>query len=1555
MKKPCEIIKIDKYTDKIETPSLLLMNRAGNVIGPIGRFTNFNLSLVGNGLDEISFDVPKYADNIECGIWQELTDLKIVEVRNFGRYEISVNYADNTQTVKSVQGVSLETELGQIYLNDFHVNDDEATTMERTEYNSHDFDAHGNFIPTVFYDPGDPAHSLLHRVLADKAPHWSLGYITPYIILDEESKPELSSSFQRTYTADGETVYDFLTGSVAKESNVIFVFDTIARTVNCYNLCEYTVQKTKEYKGSITLTAVEQSAYIRCGNTFEITGLSNGNGSVICHFYDANRKHIRDVPYITTSKVIDTSDVFYVRLRYAYVTGAVNTVSYKIVYPKDTTLGSCIGEDTNVFISKHKLANEITISSNKDNVKNCFRIEGGDDMITDMVRVANMNGSNYIYQFADFQFNDMSEELVQKIKEYQNDIFSEETQNEYYGNNGMELFINGTMKLKITSELDAALILSVCKENKINTNHVDISSYTTNSFWYVDISKPDKELRMTSQEEPAADLASASFDTMGIYKRLCIEYDLLEYFESSMMPMVSISETTAEEQYRKVCSNLKASAVAVSSLSNYNSDSFSGVTNNVTAYAKIFLDSRFDLELFDQTASYSNGTWIGKFKIIRRSDNTDVYPADASSVSPIKVTINDEELKFAKQKIEKALSSGSMLDINFNVANMGESEMRAYFNQYSLNRLKSFYEGYNSCISILSGMGITSPSDSEDDNNTKSDFTNNDTTKEDLYNTYFWRMKILSNPKPDKYFPNLGLIEIRQGQVNEIQDKIKKIEDEQQKFQSDHDFKQCLGEELFLEFCRYRREDTYTNSNYISDGLSASECIAKAKGLIEAAEKEAKKACMLQRTVSTSLNNLFALPEFEPLYDKFALFNYIRIRTEDEILKLRLIGIDFNGESASEIQVTFSEQIESVDGSMSDLQSVLSQAGSIATSYPSTVLQAKQGSKAQNAVQEMYHNGLNAAKTMLTTNDNNEVTITQSGILCKRMDDEGFYGERQLRITGNGMYLTEDNWKSVAMAVGEIQVTDPTNPEGQNEVDAYGIIAENIVGNMVASEKMYISNKMGSVQITGDGITIKNGLIQSANYNTEDKKGSMLDLTNGTFDYAGGKLTYKDNTLAIEGNVIASELIATNSGKIANFNISENELSTADYNSVFENNHGIYFGKDGLIIGNSFKITKDGTGFFRGGIHATTLYLDEGIKIDSSHIPNLPKEFNLSVEDKGTSANLKLSVTKEDGSVIEGKAQEIKFNGLVSFEDLSGNGTTQINGSNITTGSINANLITTGILNADRIEVTDNIVLKDTNSSPRVVARIKKSNIFYRDGLFLGGNDPDFDTFFENYVFFHNNATFSSNIDCYKGISFAIDARPDTYNHDFRLDADGTVVGKSFKLLLLDTEYDVLGYSTQETYGYIYVGNGNKNLRLRGKNITSAHDIEVKQLSELSDERLKNSFKKLDEFESAYMDLEPCAFKFNDGESDRFHFGFKAQNVKDSLINNGFTTKDFGGFVQTTDNWKNPDYCGIEDPMRLRYSEFISWNTHMIQKLYKENQSLLKRIENLEKNMIGEK
>lgn len=1015
IKQPYKIIQIDKHTGKINTPNLLLMNRCFDIIGKISKFENWNISLVGNGIDEISFDVHKYADGRLCPLWDDLIDLKIVDVSGFGRFEISVDYTDNTETVKSVHGVSLEAELAQIGLYDFHVNDEEAADMVITDYSKDNYDSEGKFIPTTFYrkilDTDTPEeaefkrkHSLLHRVLADKAPHWSIGYVTPCIALDEESEPEETEKFQRTYTADGESIYDFLTGTVAEESNVVFLFDTMERKINCYSLSE---------------------------NVFDP----------------------------------DTGEI--------KVAGA--------------------GEDTMIYVSKNKLANEITISSQKDNVKNCFRIEGGDDIITDMVRAVNMNGSNYIYQFADFQYNDMPEALRNKIHDYQTMMEDPQTQESYYGENG-------------------------------------------------------------------------------IYTRLCKAYDDLAWYESAMMPDTSkvTDPGSAEEQYHKLKELFHSDNfyVAVSSVNSFDDNLFVGVTNNIEAYAQILVDARFDIKILKETTSYDSRKhlWSGKIQIVQHTDEKNIYPVNISSDNYIlHVKVNEDALAFAKQKIEKALASGSMLDIDFEVAGMNEGDMLEYFRKYSLNRLASFYDGYNSCLSILIKLG--------------------ETVSSDLYHTMYHKYELRMNTAGKA-------LEERKKDVQDVKDRISAIALEQKEFMygsgsyeqplfdyKPHDFKTYMGDALYTEFCKYRREDTYSNNNYTSDGLTDAECLAKAKELLEAADKEAKKKCMMQRTISTSLNNLFALPEFEPFYDKFALFNYIRIRTEDELLKLRLVGIEFNGDSVNEIQVTFSDQIESIEGSPKKIRNILKQASNISESYSSTVSQAKKGTQADQKIEDIYANGLDTGKAMITNNENREVTITSSGIIGKSMVNEGFYDGRQFRITGNTMAFTDDNWNTVRIAIGEFTFEDPVTKESK---PGYGIYADNLVGKVIAGNTLGIENKNGSVIVTGDGITIKNGLIQSANYKP-GKSGSMLDLTNGTFDYAGGSLTYKNNVLSVKGNVIADELIATNNGQIANFNIKEDRLCTD--NVEFNDNTGVYFGEKGLRIGENFKVGKDGTVDIKGDMY----------------------------------------------------------------------------------------------------------------------------------------------------------------------------------------------------------------------------------------------------------------------------------------------------------------------------------------------------------------------------------
>ena len=96
-------------------------------------------------------------------------------------------------------------------------------------------------------------------------------------------------------------------------------------------------------------------------------------------------------------------------------------------------------------------------------------------------------------------------------------------------------------------------------------------------------------------------------------------------------------------------------------------------------------------------------------------------------------------------------------------------------------------------------------------------------------------------------------------------------------------------------------------------------------------------------------------------------------------------------------------------------------------------------------------------------------------------------------------------------------------------------------------------------------------------------------------------------------------------------------------------------------------------------------------------------------------------------------------------------------------------------------------------------------------------------------------------------------------------------------------------------------------------------------------------------YERIFDSLAPVTFKFVENTSDRTHIGLVAQDVKDAVLAQGLTTKEFAGYCE----WENEDKtigCG------LRYSEFVAMNIHEIQKLKALVKELQEKITYLEEN-----
>ena len=964
IKKTHNVLKFRDNTRELERPILKLMKRSGDFIGII-QYENLNCSFIGNAVDEMTFDVRKYIDGKINPLWDEFKQesIRIVEYNNYGRFEASVTLNDKEDTIKSISCKSLEVELGQVILHEFHVNDEDD--ILRSDYET-----------TYLYDKNNEKASLLNRAIKDKAPQWSIGHVDDMICVNGKVYP--TNQYERFFTVDGTSIYDFFTNDIANECNVVFLFDTIKRTINMYNIYDAVYDKS---------------------NMKVLDGAYENNGML----YDKNGVQL------------STTD-------YGYCPG--------------------IGKDTMIYIDKSQLANSFTIDNDLDSMKNCFYITGGDDTINNYVGAATMTGNNYIYLFQKFQYDDMPENLSKALMSYQ--AFYESKKEEYNGVGGVYVYDPECI-------YDASS--KTCKkgykiiENAVYKNGrvfvLDTKAYYENGNAYT---KDDVKLESNEYYYSSAG---------GIYTQYNNLIDRLQYIQNIKFPEIKTADTTSENVAKSIKAYFAIPEHKVYLKNLWSTDSFTNVTSTVETMIGVKCDSRysFSIEKSDTTptCTYNDkeGTWSGKITVSPKVTvlNDTSYTVDVVVfLQQIDENIANELDLWNRQKLDIAVSKQDIA--NLDLTKYGtENELVNFFKQYNKESLSSYKTSFKSCLDTLAELYNNCKDLSEVYSQIKSQY--------ELY--YNSCSKVLND------------VNVK---IEKIESKINLLQSEISDFQKEVDIKAYLNKidtSLYPIFRSYIREDEYNNSNYISDGKTDLECVQTASELVEVATDELKKACIIQKKVSGDLNNIFNANDFEKVRDNFSLFNYIRCRIDDKIYKLRLIQIDFDESDLTKINVTFSEDVVDVTNTASDIKSILSQVTSISTSYSSTVKKSKLGTTAYNEFDNIKREGLLSSKYVIANSSNEEVIYDSNGILCRSETDIGEYGEHQLRLNGNGIYLTDDAWDNVREAIGMIQY---------NGKWVYGLIADAIVGDLMITENLKVLNKNSSVIINKDGITLNGAAIK---------------------------------------------------------------------------------------------------------------------------------------------------------------------------------------------------------------------------------------------------------------------------------------------------------------------------------------------------------------------------------------------------------------------------------------------------------------------------------------------
>ena len=316
-----------------------------------------------------------------------------------------------------------------------------------------------------------------------------------------------------------------------------------------------------------------------------------------------------------------------------------------------------------------------------------------------------------------------------------------------------------------------------------------------------------------------------------------------------------------------------------------------------------------------------------------------------------------------------------------------------------------------------------------------------------------------------------------------------------------------------------------------------------------------------------------------------------------------------------------------------------------------------------------------------------------------------------------------------------------------------------------------------------------------------------------------------------------------------------------------------------------------------------------------------------------TSEEINLEIQGVDGRV---SALQLTLDGVTI---TGSDGVTRING-----GKIAANSVT-----ATQIDATNLKVAAANITGTLTASQIQASGIYVGD-LADGSS-------YATKTYVQNNAGLSaSEVD--DAIATYIDGTSITAEslrgRTVDLLASATQSIGSIELVYTSTGY---GMSINTVYGGVQISSGG-NVYISSKYNTRIQlDEDAAKLGPSvwatngtviydSDRNVKNSIDyDLSRYRQFLLDLKPCRFKYNEGQSGRYHIGMIAQDVEQSLYDNGIDSTEFSGWCKAPVRDEEHNIVGYT--YGLRYDAIIPLNTMMIQELVKRIDAIETKLEGI--------
>ena len=307
-----------------------------------------------------------------------------------------------------------------------------------------------------------------------------------------------------------------------------------------------------------------------------------------------------------------------------------------------------VGVDTPILLNTKNFSDDISVQVDKDSIKNCFKLKAGDDTLTNIVEGALATSTNKIMMFSEDQTNKMSDELRAEWEAYYNKVNNSNTTKEY--------------------------------DNLTNLKY-DI-------------------------------------------------FDLVGFIKSSKMPTVEIDQGGLDDVYNTLIKGLESYDYKFYTPSSLKFSKASSGSNAVKSLVAIYIGNGYSFSV-DGDSTFNSSSpdldndsyyvWKGTVKVYK-TDDRDTYFVLSAKENGIVVEFHygkegQVSTKATTGKFFKIyygnkdlLSYKSYLDQQIKYT-LHDNDVTEYderdWSKYSIERLKSFYDGYEECLSMLDKMELT--------------------------------------------------------------------------------------------------------------------------------------------------------------------------------------------------------------------------------------------------------------------------------------------------------------------------------------------------------------------------------------------------------------------------------------------------------------------------------------------------------------------------------------------------------------------------------------------------------------------------------------------------------------------------------------------------------------------------------------------------------------------------------------------------------------------------------------------------------------------------------